>query len=236
MNRTLSRLHALQLDQVAYRLWRYNPVALFGLYAHHAFDRRFGVVTRGYGDLRYEPTPADALEKMLRALPIDPSEYTFIDIGSGKGKVALLASTYPFRRVVGVELYEEFHRIAVSNLEAFPAADRRCGSVELECVDAGDYELPREPCVVYLFNPFAEEILRKVLRNLEAHPGPLYVIFYAPILKRGAPWDRRRLFDRSRRLSVVKSERDFTMYGRKIGETKARPSEMALNFPTLLRL
>ena len=152
------------------------------------------------------------LDKMLKALPIDPSEYTFIDIGSGKGKVVLLASTYPFRRVIGVELYEDFHRIAAANLNAFPESERRAKSVELACVDAGAYSLPREPVVVYLFNPFSEEILAKVMENIEAHPGPLYVLFYAPIILRHMPWDRRRLFDASPRLREVQEEKDFTIY------------------------
>ena len=212
MKRLLAGLHSLKLDRLLYRLWRYNPVAPRRLYAHHAFDRRFGVVTRGYGDLRYEPTPASALDKMLPLLPIDPSEYTFVDIGSGKGKVVLLASTYPFRRVIGVELYEEFHRIAVANLDAFSESERRAKSVELECVDAVAYPLPREPAVIYLFNPFSEEILGKVLANVEAHPGPLYVLFYAPIILRHMPWDRRRLFDASPRLKEVRAEKDFTIY------------------------
>lgn len=213
----LDGFHALKLDRLAYRLWRYNPVALYRLYGHHAFDRRFGVVTRGYGDLRYEPTPAAALEKAIKALPIDREKYTFIDIGSGKGKVVLLASTYPFRRVIGVELYEEFHRIAETNLAVFPESARKCGTVELVCADAGSYRLPHEPTVAYLFNPFAEEILERVVRNLEAHPGPLYVIFYAPILKRNAPWDRRRSFDASAHLRVVREERRFTVYHKGVG-------------------
>ena len=124
----------------------------------------------------------------------------------------LLASTYPFRRVIGVELYEEFHRIAVANLEAFPERQRRAKSVKLECVDAGAYVLPRAPAVVYLFNPFSEEILAKVLVNIEAHPGPLVVLFYAAIILRHMPWDRRRLFDASPRLKEVRGEKEFTIY------------------------
>lgn len=202
----------MKLDQLAYRIWRYNPFALGRLLGHHTFDRRFGVTTRGYGDLRYEPTPAPVLEKVLATLSIDPSEYTFIDIGSGKGKVVLLASTYPFRRVIGVELYEDFHRIARENLEAFPVAKRRAGSVELQCVDAATYAFPPEPCVVYLFNPFSEEILTDVLKNIERHPGPMFVIFYAPIVRRNTSWDRRRAFDASTRLKAARAEREFTIY------------------------
>lgn len=214
--RLLSALKDLGLDRFFYRIWRLNPAALYRRYAHHAFDRRYGVMTRGYGDLRYEPTPAPVLEKALAALDAEPSELVFIDIGSGKGKVVLLASTHPFKKVVGVELYEDFHDIAVENVARFPAASRRAGAIELLRIDAALYRFPPEPSVVYLFNPFAEEILEKVLGNLEAslaeHPRELYVVFYAPIVRRGTPWDRRRIVDRSPALEVLRAERDFTIY------------------------
>jgi tRNA G46 methylase TrmB len=31
------------------------------------------------------------------------SQYTFIDVGSGKGRVLFVAAEYPFRKVIGVE-------------------------------------------------------------------------------------------------------------------------------------
>lgn len=215
----LEALQRWKLDRLAYRLWRYNPVALVKLLGHHAFDRRYGVETRGYGDLRYEPTPAEAFERTLDALfatGVVAEQVTFVDIGSGKGKVVLLASTHPFRRVLGVELYREFHDVAVDNLAGFPESDRRAGDVELVCVDAAEYELPREPLVLYFFNPFPVEILARVLANIEsaiASGGPpVHVIYYAPILFRDTPWDRRKIFDDSTRLEAVHVERDFTIY------------------------
>jgi hypothetical protein len=40
------------------------------------------------------------------------SDFTFIDIGSGKGRVLLMASDYAFRRILGVELLPALHHIA----------------------------------------------------------------------------------------------------------------------------
>lgn len=215
----LEALQKWKLDRLAYRLWRYNPVALVKLLGHHAFDRRYGVETRGYGDLRYEPTPAAAFERMLGTLfaaGVEPGAVTFVDIGSGKGKVVLLASTYPFRRVVGVELYPEFHETARENLSGFPESERRARDVTLECVDAAEYVLPDGPLVLYFFNPFPVEILERVLANVEtaidAGEREIHVIYYAPIVFRDTPWDRRRIFDRSERLEIVAGERDLTIY------------------------
>ena len=84
------------------------------------------------------------------------------------------------------------------------------------CVDAASYELPREPLVLYFFNPFPVEILARVLANIESAVAsgwpPLHVIYYAPILFRDTPWDRRKIFDESKGLEAVHTERDFTIY------------------------
>ena len=55
--------------------------------------------TRFLGHLNslYQPTDAAKFHEMLGRLQIDFSQFTFIDIGSGKGRVLLMASDYPFR-------------------------------------------------------------------------------------------------------------------------------------------
>src|SRR5207237_3599958 len=49
----------------------------------------------------YQPTEPSLFHEMLNALNIDFREFTFIDLGSGKGRVLLMAANYPFRRIVG---------------------------------------------------------------------------------------------------------------------------------------
>jgi hypothetical protein len=39
-------------------------------------------------------------------LPKDLSDFTFVDIGSGKGSILFYACRYDFRRVLGVEFAE----------------------------------------------------------------------------------------------------------------------------------
>ncbi len=193
-------VHRWGLDRLAFRVWRYSPRGLLRLYRHHSFDRKLGVNTRGYADLRYEPTPADVFHEMIARLPFQPSDFVFVDFGSGKGKVLMLAAQYPFRRIVGVELWEDLHRIAVRNLAVF----RKRGDCAAEIVpirmDAADFAFPEEPLVLYFFNPFPEEVLTRVLSNLAESlaraPRRVYVLFYAPV-RRGAPWDRRRAFEAS---------------------------------------
>jgi hypothetical protein len=207
--------HQWGLDRLLFRIWRYNPRGLLRLYRHHAFDRRLGVDTRGYSDLRYEPTPADVFHEMISKIPFDPRDFVFVDFGSGKGKVLMLAALHPFRRVVGVELWEDLHRIALDNLKSF--RERVDCTAELTSLrmDAADFSLPDEPLVLYFFNPFPEPVLERVLSNLRGSlaraPRRVYVLFYAPV-RRGAPWDRRRVFESSGFLRVMRDETRFTIY------------------------
>ena len=207
--------HQWGLDRLAFRIWRYNPRGLLRLYRHHAFDRRLGVNTRGYSDLRYEPTPAEVFFEMIARIPFDPREFVFVDLGSGKGKVLMLAAQYPFRRVVGVELWEDLHRIALENLDSFRQCPGCAAEVTSMRMDAADYPLPEEPLVLYFFNPFPEAVLLRVLSNLRESlaraPRRVYVLFYGPV-RRGAPWDRRRAFEASGFLHVFRDEPRFTIY------------------------
>jgi hypothetical protein len=82
-------------------------------------------------------------------------------------------------------------------------------------MDAAEFPLPEEPLVLYFFNPFPEEILSRVLSNLEASlaraPRRVYVLFYAPV-RRGAPWDRRRAIDAAGFLTVYRDDARYTIY------------------------
>jgi hypothetical protein len=125
----------------------------------------------------------------------------------------MLAARYPFRRVLGVELWEDLHRIALANLASYPSGD--CGKIESIQMDAADFVLPEEPLVLYFFNPFPAEVLARVLANLKGSlsraPRRVYVLFYAPV-RRGTPWDRRRAIESAGFLQVLCDERRYTIY------------------------
>src|SRR5271166_3265808 len=56
----------------------------------------------------YQPTEATLFHEMIAAMSGQPRfdfrDFTFVDLGSGKGRTLLMAADYPFRRIVGVEL------------------------------------------------------------------------------------------------------------------------------------
>ncbi len=133
----------------------------------------------------YQPTQPDAFRQMIAALGIDYSQFTFVDLGSGKGRTLLMASEYPFRRILGVELLPELHAIAADNLCKYRGgvSDR----VQSLCADARDFDFPHEPLVLFLFHPFPqrvlEEVLARLMESLANYPRPIYVVYHNPVLE-----------------------------------------------------
>ena len=90
------------------------------------FDDEMGVSTAGIVRLeslsvpsetrqlgvRYQPSDPETLRRTIAELPIRYEEFVFVDFGSGKGRALLVASEFPFERIVGIEFAEELHEIA----------------------------------------------------------------------------------------------------------------------------
>jgi SAM-dependent methyltransferase len=139
----------------------------------------------------YQPTEADLFREMLEALReqthADFRDFVFIDLGSGKGRTLLMASDYPFRRIIGVELLPALHQAAQENLSKYRSASQKCFALEAICGDATEFSFPAEPIVLYLFNPFPESGLRRAIANLEQslrdHPRAAYVLYHNPLLE-----------------------------------------------------
>ncbi len=148
-------------------------------------DRLLGVFHSAY-----QPSePAIFLEMLdaLQQVGLDFRDFTFIDLGSGKGRTLLMASDYPFRRIVGVELLPALHSIAQENLGKYHSEAQKCFALESVCGDACKFVFPTEPSVLYLFNPLPEAGLRQVIANLEAslrvHPRGVYILYHNPLLE-----------------------------------------------------
>lgn len=135
----------------------------------------------------YQPSEAALFHRMLAALPIDFSQFTFIDVGSGKRRALLLAADYPFRRIIGLELLPELDRIAQENIENYKSDSQRCFAIESVCTDARRFEFPAEALVIYLFNPLTEsglsEMMKNLGRSLREHPRPIWIIYHNPLLE-----------------------------------------------------
>ncbi|GAC1431069.1 MAG: hypothetical protein NVS1B11_04920 [Terriglobales bacterium] len=144
----------------------------------------------------YQPTQPDIFSNILARLKIDFREFLFIDIGSGKGRVLLMASDFPFRSILGVELLTSLHEVALENIKLYKNPAQKCFDITAVCADAREFVLPRQPSVIYLFNPLPEAGLAEFIENLERslreNPRATYLLYHNPVL--GHMLSRSELF------------------------------------------
>jgi SAM-dependent methyltransferase len=169
----------------------YNPV--------HPFDAAHGTDTSGLiaaeelKDSRrrrnihntgFYATAPSLFAQAAARLPIDHSRFTFIDLGAGKGRVMLLASELPFKRVLGVELIPDLAATANRNASLYQAPARQCADVNCLLGDVRDFVFPPVPLVVFLWHPFVGPVFEKVMANLAdslaRDPREVYVVYLKP--------------------------------------------------------
>lgn len=130
----------------------------------------------------YEGSGWIDLRRMLRRGEVKPDD-VFLDLGSGKGRVVLLAARYPFAKVIGVEISEQLTTVARRNLASI-RIPLRCKRVELVTADVLEYDIPDEVTVLYLYNPFRGEtfdtVIANVIASVDRHPRTVRVIYLNP--------------------------------------------------------
>ena len=176
------------MEQGPYRSYR----------AVHPFDEQFGVDTSGlvydlptghahdaYNNGYFAVAPSvfhGVMQAMAERLRVDFRHYTFVDIGSGKGRALLLACAYPFREIIGVELSPELDHIARANVARYPGGAQR----KITCLhgDATEFVWPAGPLVIYMWNAFTRPVMEQVFHNLQLsltrEPREVYLIYMHP--------------------------------------------------------
>ena len=162
------------------------------------FDWQHGVRTCGNSNLteltitgsntahavHYHPSHPKFLFEVFSALDIDFNSHTFVDFGSGKGRVLLVASEFPFAEIIGVEFASELHEIACGNIQNYRSKTQQCKNIKSLNLDAAEFEMPSTPLVLYLFNPFGPGVLTPVLQNLQrsidVNPREVTLIYMSP--------------------------------------------------------
>jgi SAM-dependent methyltransferase len=194
--RLLSReSHLEHAMRARYELFVHPIKTLRGLWYYYlgsAYDRWLGIETkRSVSDGRdvsnadpYDPTEPKYLFWVFRNLSIEAREYSFVDFGSGKGRVLIAAAKYPFLQVVGVEYSRDLHEAAMANIRS--AKRMKCSNISSVCMDAKEFSIPETPCVLYFYNPFKGQTMDRVLSNIQESllrsPRPLFLVYVHPVL------------------------------------------------------
>lgn len=150
------------------------------------WDKMLRIRTTGRDDTHsdqhhypYEPTPYSVLERLANAGLIDKRN-TFVDYGTGKGRVCFFLSYQTKCRSIGIEYDERIFRSAEENRQQAVSGRR----TTFEQTSAESYLVPVEADRFYFFNPFSTEILEKVLARIYAsyyeNPRKMLLLFYYP--------------------------------------------------------
>jgi SAM-dependent methyltransferase len=148
---------------------------------------------------RYQPSAASAVRQEIEALGISPADFSFVDFGSGKGRVLLVAAEFPFRHVLGVEFSQQLHDVAMANIAQLPSALTTGTRVHSVHSDATEAELPEGDLVCYFYNPFGAPVMKPVVERLIAHRrahNRIIVIYVDP--------KQRAIFENSSMFAVRK--------------------------------
>lgn len=147
-----------------------------------------------------------------------PEEYTFVDVGCGKGRVVIMASERGFGRVVGVEIAGALAKVARANAVVVARRFPERTVIEIVHEDAVRFEWPPGPLVLFLYQPFERPVMRALLERvaatLAAAPRPVVLIYLHPELAKMV--DQVTAFERRAEgvLAPTTDERPFSYGGR----------------------
>ena len=200
-----------------------------------SFDRRFGTETSGSVEttdlgiadaatqsraIRYLPSPAPVTRWMLRNAGIDPAQYSFVDMGCGKGRVLLLASELPFRKVLGVDISAGLCAIARRNASVFKPGSR--SNIEVLNADATQLDLPDTNLLIHMYHPFDPELTIRVFERLggalKQTPRKVvvaYLLYTAAVPAVEAAFERIPWLRRSRYEHSVTGQYDWLFFASK---------------------
>jgi SAM-dependent methyltransferase len=206
--------HVLFNRAVRHRLQRWPGASAIygrGWELLHPFDATYGTDTSGYVPSEDLPGSSVATTKLhvyggsqpsiireaLTKLP-DDKPFTFIDLGCGKGRPMLVATEFPFKRVIGLELSTALAEQARSNVAIYDRMVIPGCEMAIEVGDAAAFNFPAGHLCVFLYNPFGAEVMNRVVANLEhaiqTDARSVFVIYYNPV--HGACWDASPVFSR----------------------------------------
>jgi len=113
----------------------------------------------------YAGCQPSCLRQALSAIP-QPRDYTFVDLGCGKGRALIVASELPFRRILGIELAPGLVSVARHNAQVIRKKYPHRTEIKVVKGDATAVPLPEGSLVIFLYHSFGPELVARMLSRL----------------------------------------------------------------------
>jgi len=117
------------------------------------------LVTKG------SPSCNKYLVKLFDELNITSND-RILDVGCAKGGAMRCMTKFPFSKIDGIEISNILSNIATKNFAKLN--ERRVGIKNIDAIAFSGY---RDYDFLYLYNPFPEEVMKKVLSQIKAQIG-----------------------------------------------------------------
>jgi SAM-dependent methyltransferase len=161
----------------------------------HPIDVHYGIQTsstipgyalaRDAGETTAYTGSQPSIIRSALALVDQPERTVLVDLGCGKGRVLAVASEFPFREIVGVEISPPVSAMAEANMAIVRRAFPGRSPIRIVTGDASVFPLPAEPLAIFLYRPFGEAGTRRLLAHIEAaltaRSEPLTIVYYNPV-------------------------------------------------------
>lgn len=125
-------------------------------------------------------------KEMLNAVDVDKKNSVFLDIGCGQARAMITAAEQGFTKVIGLDYSKTLCNLCESNITKYKESTNDSKTIfSVVEGDARNYDVPSEVNVIFMHNPFDNEITEIVLHNidksLQANPRKMYILYGNPL-------------------------------------------------------
>ncbi len=126
------------------------------------------------------------LEKGFTYLQNVNANKGIVDFGCGKGRAMVVAASYGFENIIGVDFAKALCIAAEQNIKNAQSLYLAV-NFKVICDDVVNYKIENNSNVFFFFNPFDEVIMLKVVKNilasLKEKSRKIYIVYVNPVHK-----------------------------------------------------
>jgi len=155
--------------------------------AEGKYERFFKISTAAFKhsyskeNFHYQGASYLVLFRIFKVLKEIAPHSAFVDIGCGKGRVIFVAEHQGYNTLIGIELDKDLVDVAQQNLIDYPFK-RTESEIKFTNINALDFNYENKHTIYFLFNPFNETVLTKVLsRIIEKSHSETIIVYMNPI-------------------------------------------------------
>jgi SAM-dependent methyltransferase len=113
----------------------------------------------------YMPVNYYVFERLMKEIVLLGGNKTFLDFGCGKGRAMIVAATYGFEQITGIDFSKEFCEEAEATIKLYTEKNSTARFTVIN-IDAYYFDIPDDITTFFFFNPFDEFIMKEVVSNI----------------------------------------------------------------------